>query len=127
MLEVYFNVIEWGPNVYGIGEAAQFYFQKRPSELTLNECLYLASIVPKPKKLMWQFDGEGHQKPYAQKNQKYIKNLMLRRALISDMDTIGQSVPIYISGRARSFSEIKNRGGFWLRIRLVFDPEEFNF
>ena len=28
MLEVYFNIIEWGPNVYGIGEAAQFYFQK---------------------------------------------------------------------------------------------------
>jgi membrane peptidoglycan carboxypeptidase len=29
MLEVYFNIIEWGPNVYGIGEASQFYFQKR--------------------------------------------------------------------------------------------------
>jgi membrane carboxypeptidase/penicillin-binding protein len=27
MLEVYFNIIEWGPNVYGIGEASQFYFQ----------------------------------------------------------------------------------------------------
>src|SRR6476620_7713093 len=39
MLEVYFNIIEWGPNVYGIGEAAQFYFQKKPSDLTLNECL----------------------------------------------------------------------------------------
>jgi membrane peptidoglycan carboxypeptidase len=28
MLEVYFNIIEWGPNVYGIGEASQFYFKK---------------------------------------------------------------------------------------------------
>jgi membrane peptidoglycan carboxypeptidase len=28
MLEVYFNIIEWGPNVYGIGEASRFYFQK---------------------------------------------------------------------------------------------------
>jgi membrane peptidoglycan carboxypeptidase len=27
MLEVYFNIIEWGPNVYGIGEASRFYFQ----------------------------------------------------------------------------------------------------
>ena len=107
MLEVYFNVIEWGPNVYGIGEAAEFYFQKKPIDLTLNECLYLASIVPKPKKFMYQFNEEGNQKSYAEKNQKFIKNLMLRRALITSDDTIGQSIPIYISGRARSFLRIK--------------------
>jgi membrane carboxypeptidase/penicillin-binding protein len=39
MLEVYFNIIEWGPNVYGIGGPAVL-LQKSPSELTLNECLY---------------------------------------------------------------------------------------
>lgn len=107
MLEVYFNVIEWGPNVYGIGEAAEFYFQKKPIDLNLNECLFLASIVPKPKKFMYQFNDEGFQKSYAEKNQKFIKNLMLRRALISSDDTIGQSIPIYVSGRARSFLRIK--------------------
>jgi membrane peptidoglycan carboxypeptidase len=127
MLEVYFNVIEWGPNVYGIGEASQFYFQKRPSELSLNECLYLASIVPKPKKFMWQFDGEGNQKPYAQKNQKYIKSLMLRRALITDQDTIGQSVPIYISGRARSFLKLKTVVDSTATDSISFDPDEFDF
>jgi len=107
MLEVYFNIIEWGPNVYGIGEAAEFYFQKKPIDLTLNECLYLASIVPKPKKFMYQFNEEGNQKSYAEKNQKFIKNLMLRRGLITSDDTIGQSIPIYVSGRARSFLRIK--------------------
>ncbi|MEW5677493.1 biosynthetic peptidoglycan transglycosylase [Flavobacterium enshiense] len=127
MLEVYFNVIEWGPNVYGIGEAAQFYFQKKPSDLTLNECLYLASIVPKPKKFMWQFDGDGNQKPYAQKNQKYIKNLMLRRALITDMDTVGQSIPIYISGRARSFLKLKTVVDSTATDSISFDPDEFDF
>ena len=127
MLEVYFNVIEWGPNVYGIGEASQFYFQKKPSDLTLNECLYLASIVPKPKKFMWQFDGDGNQKPYAQKNQKFIKNLMLRRALITDQDTIGQSVPIYISGRARSFLKLKTVVDSTATDSLSFDPDEFDF
>lgn len=107
MLEVYFNVIEWGPNVYGIHEAAEFYFQKGPRDLSLSECLYLASIVPKPKKFMWQFDNEGNQKPYAVKNQKYIRNLMLRRALITPEDTIGESAPITVSGRARSFLKLK--------------------
>jgi membrane peptidoglycan carboxypeptidase len=45
MLEVYLNVIEWGPNVYGIGEASHFYFNKRPSQLTLQESLFLASVI----------------------------------------------------------------------------------
>ena len=107
MLEVYFNVIEWGPNVYGIGEAAAFYFNKKPIELNLNECLYLASIVPKPKKFMWQFDNEGNQKSYATKHQLFIKNLMLRRALLVPEDTIGQSLPLQITGRARSYLKIK--------------------
>ena len=107
MLEVYFNIIEWGPDVYGIGEASQYYFQKTPQQLSLNECLFLASIVPKPKKFMYQFNEEGNQKSYAEKHQKFIKNLMLRRALITVDDTIGQSVPVYISGRARNLLRIK--------------------
>jgi len=127
MLEVYFNVIEWGPNVYGIGEASQFYFQKRPSDLTLTECLYLASIVPKPKKFMWQFDDQGNQKPYAVKNQRFIKNLMLRRALITEQDTTGQSVPVYISGRARSFLKLKTLVDSTAADSLRFDPDEFDF
>jgi membrane peptidoglycan carboxypeptidase len=40
MLEVYFNIIEWGPNVYGIGEASRF-TSRKVHQLTLNECLYL--------------------------------------------------------------------------------------
>ena len=34
MYEVYLNIAEWGPMVYGIHEAASFYFNKRPSQLS---------------------------------------------------------------------------------------------
>jgi hypothetical protein len=105
MLEVYFNIIEWGPNVYGIGEAAEFYFQKTPSELTLNECLYLANIIPSPKKFMYQFNTEGNLKPFANSRDKQLKNIMMRRGLITSEDTINQ-LPIHISGNARSFIKI---------------------
>jgi membrane peptidoglycan carboxypeptidase len=105
MLEVYFNIIEWGPNVYGIGEAAEFYFQKMPSELTLNECLYLANIIPSPKKFMYQFNSEGNLKPFANSRDKQLKNIMMRRGLIVPEDTINQ-LPIHISGHARSFIKI---------------------
>ncbi len=106
MLEVYFNIIEWGPNVYGIGEASQFYFQKSPSELSVDECLYLATIIPKPRKFMYQFNDEGNLKDYALQNQKFLKNLMFRRGLLIPEDTLGQ-LPVYISGNARSLLRIK--------------------
>lgn len=103
MLEVYFNVIEWGPNVYGIGEAANFYFSKKPADLTLKECLFLASIVPKPKKFMFEFNPDGFLKTIENKKQTFISNLMLRRGLITPDDTIGQHIPMAITGNARTF------------------------
>jgi len=103
MLEVYFNVIEWGPNVYGIGEAANFYFSKKPADLTLKECLFLASIVPKPKKFMYEFNPDGFLKTIENKKQTFISNLMLRRGLIMPDDTIGQHIPMAITGNARSY------------------------
>ena len=106
MLEVYFNIIEWGPNVYGIGEASHFYFQKSPSALSLDECLFLATIIPKPRKFMYQFNDEGNLKDYAVKNQKFLSNLMLRRGILVSEDTI-MRLPVYVSGNARSLLRIK--------------------
>ena len=106
MLEVYFNIIEWGPNVYGIGEASQFYFQKSPSALSLDECLFLATIIPKPRKFMYQFNDEGNLKDYAIKNQNFLSNLMLRRGILVSEDTI-MRLPVYVSGNARSLLRIK--------------------
>lgn len=102
MFEVYLNVIEWGPDVYGIGEASHYYFDKAPSSLTLDECVYLASIIPSPKNFMWRFDTSGSLKDYAVKHNKYIKDLMLRRGLIMPEDTISQNGQVVISGPGRN-------------------------
>lgn len=112
MLEVYFNIIEWGPDVYGIGEAASYYFDKSPSQLTLDECVYLASIIPRPKGFMWQFNDEGNLKPFAVKHNDYIKQLMLRRGLLVPEDTILQSGNVSIIGRARASLRLKQVNPF---------------
>lgn len=125
MLEVYFNIIEWGPNVYGIGEAAEFYFQKKPADLNVRECLYLATIIPKPKKFMWQFDQEGLQKAYATKQQAFLRNLMFRRGLLVPEDTIGLSAPVTLTGRAHSLLNIKPKDT--TVIDSVEVKEEFDF
>ena len=106
MLEVYFNVIEWGPNIYGIGEASHFYFQKRPSDLNVNECLFLATIIPSPKKFMYRFDATNQLKPYAKQTEKFLTNLMFRRGLLMSNDTIG-NFPLAISGAAKFFLKQK--------------------
>ena len=121
MLEVYFNVIEWGPNIYGIGEASQFYFQKHPSQLSLNECLFLASIVPRPKGFMWKFDNTGNLKNQGVVLQKYLTNLMLRRGVLTAEDTIFNSYPVQVTGRARTFLRIKEADS------TAIDSTFFNF
>jgi membrane peptidoglycan carboxypeptidase len=125
MLEVYFNVIEWGPNVCGIGEAAEFYFQKIPADLTLKECLFLATIIPRPKKFMWQFDNQGNLKSYAEKNQKFLSNLMLRRGILTAEDTIGQSIPLQLTGNAHSILNIKVQDSTAIDSLAVEEPFEF--
>lgn len=107
MYEVYLNIIEWGPNVYGIGEASRFYFQKSPDKLTLSESMFLATLVPSPKKFMWRFDKEGLVKPYLGRTFGFLSNKMLHRSLIVPEDTIGLTHLINIVGPARKFI-IKN-------------------
>lgn len=52
ILEQYMNVVEYGPNLYGIGPAARKYFQKSAANLEIEEAFYLASIMPNPKKAL---------------------------------------------------------------------------
>lgn len=50
ILEVYVNIIEFGPGIYGIEAAAQTYFKKSAKELTAAEAARLASVLPNPRK-----------------------------------------------------------------------------
>lgn len=106
MFEVYLNVIEWGPNVYGIAEASRFYFNKQPSELTLSEALYLAIIIPSPKKFMWRFGKNGELKEHVGRHFKSLAGLMIRRNVLLPEDTIGLTHKITITGPAKSFIKI---------------------
>jgi len=88
MLEVYFNIIEMGQNVYGIGEASRHYFGKTPAELTIGEGIFLANIVPKPKVALYKFMSDGSLKGYLFNYFNFIGNTMARRGL-TPSDTSG--------------------------------------
>jgi monofunctional biosynthetic peptidoglycan transglycosylase len=50
IMELYLNVIEWGPGVYGVGEASWYYFRKSPPDLDFFESVLLAAIIPSPRR-----------------------------------------------------------------------------
>jgi monofunctional biosynthetic peptidoglycan transglycosylase len=51
ILEVYLNVAEMGPGVYGVGAASRLYFHKPAAALTAREASLLAAVLPSPKRL----------------------------------------------------------------------------
>ena len=48
IFEIYLNLAHWAKDTYGIRAAAEYYFRKKVSELTLRESLFLAAILPNP-------------------------------------------------------------------------------
>jgi monofunctional glycosyltransferase len=48
IMEVYLNIAEWGPGVFGIGAAAQYHFRKPARALSVREAARLAVALPNP-------------------------------------------------------------------------------
>jgi hypothetical protein len=48
ILELYLNVVEFGPGVYGIGPASRFYFGVEPSQLSPAQAIFIATLLPNP-------------------------------------------------------------------------------
>jgi monofunctional biosynthetic peptidoglycan transglycosylase len=48
-MEIYLNIAEWGPNVFGIEAAAQRHFGKSAKDLTANQSALLAVTLPNPR------------------------------------------------------------------------------
>ncbi len=51
IIELYLNIVELGPMVYGIGHGAHYYFNKPASALSPRECAFLAAMLPGPQKV----------------------------------------------------------------------------
>ncbi len=47
-LEIYLNIAELGPNVYGVEAAAQYYYKKPASKLSRREAALIAAALPNP-------------------------------------------------------------------------------
>jgi len=55
ILEIYLNIIEWGPDLRGLRPAARHYFGREPQELTPAQMAFLVAMIPGPIKYQSSF------------------------------------------------------------------------
>lgn len=56
ILEKYLNIVEFGPDLYGLDEASRYYFFKAPNQLNVLESGYLVHLLPNPKTYSTTFE-----------------------------------------------------------------------
>ncbi len=108
MYEVYLNIIEWGPGIYGANEAARFYFEKDVSKLTLAECIYLACIVPRPKGFKYYFDENHQLKESLSEYYRRVSEKMLKREQITESEFNALQPKVEVKGAAYQILLNKN-------------------
>ncbi len=81
VLENYLNTVNFGSGCYGIQTAAQKYFGKPSSQLTLSECAVLAAIPQNPTK----WNPVNHPENNAERREKVLRH-MLEQGYISDSE-----------------------------------------
>ena len=82
ILEVYLNVAEFGPGIFGAEAAAQTFFGKPASRLSARESALMATVLPSPKRM-----SPGRPSPYVEKRAGWI---------LRQMDQLGG--PTYLEG-----------------------------
>ncbi|MCO4761257.1 MAG: transglycosylase domain-containing protein [Myxococcales bacterium] len=110
ILELYFNIIEFGPKIYGIRAAASHYFNRPPLELTLLQTIWLGSIIPNPKAFYHQFT-KGKVKPSWQKYLCWIGGVMLKREKITAAEKARLGSCEVVFGSGADGSEVPEQAG----------------
>jgi monofunctional biosynthetic peptidoglycan transglycosylase len=73
ILEVYLNIAEFGPGLYGVPAASRIYFDKTPATLSQSEAALLAAVLPNPRSL-----DASRPSAYVQERQLWIERHMQR-------------------------------------------------
>ncbi len=110
IIEKYFNVVEFGQNIFGISKASYHYFQKPPSSLTPAEGAYLVSLLPSPVKYSAAYRNSKDLSKFNKRRVTHILRILHLQKKISDDDYA------YEVARAES--------GLWAPIISIPDLED---
>jgi hypothetical protein len=121
ILELYFNAVEFGPRIYGIGAAARHYFGKHASQITPLEGAFFSSIMPSPKRRYIQYCHGQLYPPW----DKYVRRILLRvherGRLTPEEYAQASATPFQFDTTARGMSEAECHA--WIKKITARIPE----
>jgi len=112
IMELYLNVIEFGPGIYGVTRASRHYFGKKPADLSPPEAAYLAMMLPSPvKRHVHYCEGELSPK-FKRKHAKIVEFMFTRGRIDEETYTLWKDEEIVFdrseaSSRGECLGEIK--------------------
>lgn len=71
ILEVYLNIVEFGPGTYGVAAASEYWYRVPLDQLTVNQMARLAALLPNP----WRYRAEPPT-PYVSERAEWIEAQM---------------------------------------------------
>jgi monofunctional biosynthetic peptidoglycan transglycosylase len=83
ILELYLNLAEFGPKIYGAKDAAAHYFKKTPNEINAAEGAFLAILLPSPRRYHYSIYENQNVTPAKRKKMRRILSDMLSNEFIS--------------------------------------------
>jgi monofunctional biosynthetic peptidoglycan transglycosylase len=83
ILELYLNVAEWGPGIFGIEAASEYYFSKPAITLTPEEAALLAAVLPNPQK----YSPVNPSRYISQRAEKILYIMKLRNIISEEYDS----------------------------------------
>ncbi len=85
LITLYLNIVEFGPDIFGIREAAAHYFKRLPRDLTIEQQAFLVRLLPSPRALYEQFE-KGKLKPSYKRSMERLLKLCIDKGYISEED-----------------------------------------
>ncbi|WP_366949713.1 biosynthetic peptidoglycan transglycosylase [Geobacter sp.] len=111
IIELYLNIVELGPMVYGIGHGSRYYFDKPASALTPRECAFLAAMLPGPRKVY---------NPY-----RHLDRVLKRSDMI--LGQLRQKGVLTEAEYRQALAEIPNIGGMQKKVDQSFAAKARRF
>lgn len=84
ILELYLNVIEYGPGVYGLRYAAAYYFGREPRDLSPAEAAFLACMLPSPTRYHVSYERGALTRSMKSRMRRLLEHMAKRERIGSE-------------------------------------------